>query len=88
MGSIKHSVFWDLHWVLVRYIMVTEAKAFQIREVLKMALSKEAMEYKKELEQNKEAIRELLLDRLKESERGQSVSFEEVELEMKERYGI
>ncbi|MEG0257508.1 MAG: hypothetical protein RR632_04340, partial [Christensenella sp.] len=65
-----------------------EAKAFQIREVLKMALSKEAMEYKKELEQNKEAIRELLLDRLKESERGQSVSFEEVELEMKERYGI
>ncbi|MEG0784412.1 MAG: hypothetical protein RR389_03200 [Christensenella sp.] len=53
-----------------------------------MALSKEAMEYKKELEQNKEAISELLLVLLKESERGQSVSFEEVELEMKERYGI
>ncbi|MEG1990895.1 MAG: hypothetical protein RR351_02295 [Christensenella sp.] len=53
-----------------------------------MALSKEAMEYKKELEQNKEEVRKIVLKGLEESERGESISFEAVEAEMKERYGI
>lgn len=60
----------------------------QIREVLKMALSKEAMEYKKELEQNKEEVRKIVLKGLEEAECGKSVSFEEVEAEMKKRYGV
>ena len=47
-----------------------------------------ALMYVKELEKKKEEVRKIVLKGLEEAERGESVSYETVEAEMKERYGI
>lgn len=53
-----------------------------------MATSKEAMEYKKELEKNAEEIRDIVLKGVKQADNGQVKPMDEVFDRLEKKYGI
>ncbi len=59
-----------------------------IKEVAIMAMSKEAIEYKKELEKNAEEIRNIVLKGVKQADNGQVKPMDEVFDRLEKKYGV
>lgn len=53
-----------------------------------MALSKEELEYKQELERNQEAVRKIILKGIEQADNGQVKSMDEVFDRLEKKYGI
>ena len=53
-----------------------------------MALSKEELEYKQELERNQEAVRKIILKGIEQADNGQVKPMDEVFDRLEKKYGI